>query len=892
MSLSCVITTLVFSISLFFLPGGARSAEINAFILHSYHQEYPWTKLENSGIVETLQNLSSQGDINFSTEYLDTKRVSYSINYTEFFVNYLRTKYSDFKPDIIFITDDNALRFMTDYRSRIFPNIPVVFCGVNDASYLEKSPSEDTYGIFEIKDISSNLQLINTLFPNIEKVTFIGDNSETYHTIHLQILSDAALNFPKYDLNFIAHRDLDQVENLIKATTNSVLVLTTIGGFHDSNDNVLSIKTIIQRLRSLGDYAIISMEDVYMQDGVLGGIVTSGKAQGRNAAELGYQLLSGESFNKTERFVNGPNIPIFDHHELVRLGLPTSRLPLDSVIVNQPLSIYQAFRGIFISVILSFAVLCVLIFFLLLSIGRRKKAEQELNASSNFLNSVLDNLPDIVFVKDAKNLNFVRLNRAGEAIFGETAEQVIGKNDYDFFSKNEADFLAEKDRDVLTSRKLHDIPFEQIHTSIGIRQFHTKKIPILDERGNPAFLLGISRDITEQMLANREKNELENRLKQSQKMESIGTLAGGIAHDFNNILSAIIGYTELAQQQPDISKGVKDLLDGTLKGAERAKELVSQILTFSRKSEQQKIPVILADIVEESLILLKSFLPSTIEIKNEIFSNNMILADPTQMHQVIMNLCTNGYHAMQNTGGILLVTLQEIDVDTSPKERVPDMVKGRYLHLAVTDLGKGMDREVLDRIFDPYFTTKGPDTGTGLGLAVVHGIVESHEGIIVVNSEIDRGTTVSVYFPVIESTEVDSEEEDSQSIDHAGVGNGELLLLVDDEPDIINLTESFLKKFGYRVHSFSDSQKALAHYKKEGGHYSAVITDMTMPNLTGVELAYEILELNSDAKIILCTGYSETINRTKALTMGISEYLEKPVSIKELLATVEGVLSK
>jgi len=892
MARASVLFKLLLFTLLLFQAEFVRAAAFNAFVLHSYHQEYPWTKLENSGLVETLRSMSPESDISFSTEYLDTKRVRFSHDYQEFFVNYLQTKYTGFQPDIIFLTDDNALKFITDNKSRIFPAVPVVFCGVNDTNLINKIPSTDTYGVFEVKDIQTNLQLIKKLFPGIEKVTFVGDNSETYQAIYRQILGAAALDYPEYDLNFIAHRDLVQVENLIRATSNTVLVLTTIGGFHDKDNQVLSIRTVIQRLRALGEYAIISMEDVYMQNGILGGIVTSGKTQGGKAAVLGFRLLTGKLIRGAEQYLTGENIPTFNHHELVRLGIPESRLPLESVIVNKPPSIYEEFKSFIFSALVTFGILCALIFFLLVSIVRRQKAEEKLKASRNFLNSVLNNLPDMVFVKEAKDLTFVSLNKAGEAILGESAENVIGKSDYDFFGQEEADFFTAKDREVLASKELLDIPSEQIQTSFGKRHLHTKKIPILDDNLNPLFLLGISRDITNVMIAAQERVELENMLKQSQKMESIGTLAGGIAHDFNNILSSIIGYTELAQHHADVTKEVRNLLDGTLKGAERAKQLVRQILTFSRKNDQEKKPVILADIVQESLTLLKSSLPSTIEIKNEMYSRGKIYADPTQMHQVIMNLCTNGSHAMQGNSGILLVNLQEIDTGISPVGNLQHMDKGRYLHLSVTDCGKGMAKEVLDRIFEPYFTTKNPESGTGLGLAIVHGIIKSHGGHIAVDSEKAGGTTVNVYLPMIDETEEGSEERDSQYFRHSGAESGELILLVDDEPDIINLTEIYLTDHGYRVHSFSDSHRALDQFKKKEEQYAVVITDMTMPNLTGVELAREILALNPSAKIILCTGYSDTIDQKKALSMGISQYLEKPVSINDMLAALDRVLSK
>lgn len=873
-----------------FFPDIGHSADIKAFILHSYHQEYPWTRQENRGIVNTLEKLTPENDLTISTEYLDTKRVRLTEEYKTFYSEYLRKKYDGFTPDILFASDDDSLQFMLEFRSKIFPDVPLVFCGVNDTSVAETIQETDIYGVFEVKDITANLQLFKKLFPDIEEVTFIGDDSGTYKAIHNQILSAAALDFPDYDLAFFAHRKFQQVENLIKAIPGKIIVLTTIGGFTDDNSQILPIGSVIRRLRGLGDFAIISMEDVYMMEGVLGGIVTSGEEQGRAAAVLAMQTLEGKSKENHQRFVNGANVPTFDHHELHRLYLPKTRLPADFIILNEPLSIYEEFRAVIISSLIAITILCMLIFFLLVSVNRRKKAEQDLKESRNFLTSVLDNLPDIVFVKDAEQLRFVRLNKAGEEIFEEKAENIIGKNDYDFFPSDDADHYTAKDRETLNKKQLVDIPIESIMTSSGKRYLHTKKIPILDSAGTPLFLLGISRDITQERIAAQERTELENKLQQAQKMQSIGTLAGGIAHDFNNILSSIIGYTELAQHQHDAPESVKKLLEGTLKGTERAKQLVRQILTFSRKNDQQKLPVILADIIQESLSLLKSTLPSTISIKDEMHTAQKVLADPTQMHQVVMNLCTNGYHAMEETGGLLVVNLAETEINDPADALVPQMKPGRYLHLAVTDSGKGMKDEIIDRIFDPYFTTKGPEAGTGLGLAVVHGIIQSHDGYIGVASEVSGGTTISVFLPVFEANDLDTPGVPTQEIKTYRSEMGESILLVDDEPDIVDLTETYLTTYGYRVTSFTDSEKAIKEYGSNWQDYDLVITDMTMPNIAGDELSRKMLAVNPLARIILCTGYSSTLNKEKALKLGISAYCEKPVSIDELLKVIYKVL--
>lgn len=405
----------------------------------------------------------------------------------------------------------------------------------------------------------------------------------------------------------------------------------------------------------------------------------------------------------------------------------------------------------------------ILILFLLGSNYRRKKAEMSLVESEQFLDSVLDNLPDMIFVKDAHDLRFVRLNRAAEKYFGKPVKEIIGKNDFDFFPQEEAEFFTRKDRETLSNRVLVDIPVEKIQTPVGERLLHTQKMPLYDRDGRAIYLLGISKDITEDIAMANERQELEEKLKQAQKMESIGTLAGGIAHDFNNILSSIIGYTELAQLQADKPEAVEKLLAGTLKGAERAKQLIRQILTFSRKGQMKHEIVALSDVVKEAVKLLRATLPSTVELVGKYNFSGVIQADSTQMQQVVMNLCTNGHHAMGDKGGTITVTVDEVRFEDNDKRPIPHMENGRYVELVITDTGKGMERETILRMFDPYFTTKGSDSGTGLGLAVVHGIVKTHGGYISVASEVGMGTSIHIFLPAAEGEQSETEKPDPET---------------------------------------------------------------------------------------------------------------------------------
>jgi signal transduction histidine kinase/CheY-like chemotaxis protein len=380
-----------------------------------------------------------------------------------------------------------------------------------------------------------------------------------------------------------------------------------------------------------------------------------------------------------------------------------------------------------------------------------------------------------------------------------------------------------------------------------------------------------------------QRHKLEEQLRQAYKMEAIGTLAGGIAHDFNNILSGIFGYAQLAEMNIHDHEKAKKYLGQIVKGGQRASALVQQILTFSRQAEHQKIPIKVSVILKEALKLLRSSIPTSIEIQQEIVSTARIMADPTQIHQVIMNLCTNAYQAMDDTGGVLAVGLHEIEnPDNSPGD-----MPGKYLVLEISDTGGGIEEKNLKRIFDPYFTTKEVGKGTGLGLSMVDGIVKKHNGRISVESRPGKGTRFQVFWPMVEQTIESPVPEESKQLQTRGT---EQILLVDDEIGILDSLEKILSRQGYRVSAFSEAVSALEMFKKQPDQFDLVITDMTMPKMTGDRLSAEILSVRKDMPIILFTGYNDKISKEKALTLGIRKYLQKPATGHELHAAIREIL--
>jgi PAS domain S-box-containing protein len=402
-------------------------------------------------------------------------------------------------------------------------------------------------------------------------------------------------------------------------------------------------------------------------------------------------------------------------------------------------------------------------------------------------------------------------------------------------------------------------------------------------------ILSIKRDISDWKKAGKERRNLEKQLYQAQKLEALGTLAGGIAHDFNNILFPIIGYTEMAMEDAPDNSILKTHLEEIFGAAKRASELVKQILAISRQRVEEPRPFKIQTLVKEVLKLLRAGIPSTIRIVQNIDNDcGPMMGDPTEIHQVIMNLCTNAFHAMQETGGELEVTLKQVHLKSEDVQGKIKLEPGPYAYLWVRDTGHGMGPEVLERIFDLYYTTKGVGKGTGLGLSLVHGIVMKNKGDIRVKSTPGKGSCFEVYLPLIFKNGIETEIQSPAPV----MGGDQSVLVVDDELSVTNMLTLQLTRLGYRVTTLNDSTAALDLFRSHPGRFDLVITDMTMPQMTGYDLARAMMAIRPDIPVILCTGFNEMINEEIARSAGIKSYLTKPVMKKDLAEAIRNAFDK
>jgi signal transduction histidine kinase/ActR/RegA family two-component response regulator len=419
-----------------------------------------------------------------------------------------------------------------------------------------------------------------------------------------------------------------------------------------------------------------------------------------------------------------------------------------------------------------------------------------------------------------------------------------------------------------------------------------EKIPVLRKTvratidGRPHYVTSIV-DLRSLKAAEAERKALEARLHQSQRLESIGTLAGGIAHDFNNMLASIMGFTELSIDDVRDNAGAVANLHEVLKAGRRAKELIQQILAFSRERDQDFRPMAMRPVINEALKLLRASLPTTVEIQSALEKIDPIMGDPTQIHQVLMNLATNAGHSMRASGGQLEVSLSQRQLKRDAVPGQPDLPPGRYALLEVTDTGCGMSAAVLERIYDPFFTTKDKSEGTGLGLSVVHGIVKSHQGAVTVESSPGRGTTFRIYLPTIQ--QLATTEAATAPVCPTG---SEHILVVDDEPQVLKMCASVLERLGYRVTARGNPSDALRLFCRQPQGFDLLLTDLTMPALTGDQLAGEVHRYRAELPVILFTGFSESLSKAACRQAGIHTVISKPILRHELAAAVRQALDK
>jgi PAS domain S-box-containing protein len=851
----------------------------NILLVNSYHQTMRWTQDMVTAVYDELQ--PDQNNLQLFIENMDTKRI-YHENYMEVFGTLLKEKYRDTTFDLILVADNNAFDFMRQRRDQLFPQIPVVFCGINNLDLGTIEELADFTGVEEIFDTAATVDLALQNHPDTEEIFVVNDYLTTGRAIVAKMRIQLEPYKDQVKIRYNENLSIAELNTQIRTLKPGTIVL--LGAFYSArhNNRVPGFYQSGVRLIEGSQVPVYTIYDFNIHKGVVGGKVASSYQQGKKMGQLAKEVLAGAKVKELPTINTGTTEYIFNFADLKRFSIAESDLPQGSKILNRPFSIYREYQSELILTGAFIILLLVIICALLISISRRHQAEQRLRENELKLKTIFNQSHALISLIAADE-TLIDINQPALAFCGRQKHELINRPFW------EAGYGQSADDKQLLQRALTDATTGQVikfeltaNSAVGEEHIFDITIsPVRDENGRTAYFVLERHDITHQA-------RLAEQLRHAHKMEAVGTLAGGIAHDFNNILSGILGFSEMNLLEPDCSETIRNNCEKINSAAIRARELVLQILTFSRKDNVRIELARIDQIVQETVDLLTKTLarniPMTVAIDPQ---TGWVMADKTQLHQVVMNLCTNACHANKDNGGQIFINLDAVSFDQTEEVGSETLKPGRYARLQVRDSGSGIAAEDLGRIYDPFFTTKKPGEGTGLGLSVVHGIIQNLGGAIAVTSRIAAGTVFTVWIPLS-----DEEPADQSATDDKGLVTGGLehILWVDDEAMLVNLGQQFLESLGYRVTAVESSREALELFRRQPHDFDLIFSDLVMPELTGEQLAKAALKIRDDVPIILCSGHSGTLDRDKALELGAKDLLTKPLRLKNLARKIRAAL--
>ncbi len=884
--LLCLITLLWGPLTL------ACAAETNParriLYLNSYHQTMDWSKDMLQATYDVL--LPDQNNIVLYIENLDTKYF-YNSTYLDGLASFFKIKYQDLTFDLIMVTDNNAYDFIRDYRDQLFPGIPVTFCSVNNLDVTAAEQLDGFTGVEEIFDTAATLDIATKLHPETKEVFVVNDYLSSGRAVEHEIRRQLTRYQTDLGFHYNDNLSVEELNEQIRELKPGSIVL--LGAFYSDSDNrhISDYQLMSEKLSENANVPIYTLYRFGIHKGVIGGKVASAYQQGANMAVLGQKILAGTDPDQLPVVRSGTTEYVFNFPELKRFGIRESLLPPGSEIINRPFSLYQTYQQEIHVLVVFIVLLLATIAVLLLNIRLRHNAETRLRENELKMKTIFNQSASFVSLLSPEG-QLIDTNKTALDFFNMSKDQVIGLpfwNESLWIEPDVMGRLVNESIARVARGETLQIEGRALSQSQEVHIFDIILSPVLDDSRKVVYLIAEGRDITKRKEAEAEREKLAGQLRQAQKLEAVGTLAGGIAHDFNNILSGILGFNELNLMQLDDPDKVRHNCDHIMAAASRGRELVNQILAFSRKDSEKKVLIEIHRVVEEALSLVRKTAPSSTTITLDIDSNSgWVLADETQLHQVVMNLATNACQAVNEDNGTVQVSLKAVTL-LSEDERRRELPPGAYARLEVADSGKGIPAEVLDKIYDPFFTTKQQGKGTGLGLAVVHGIIQSLQGRIEVESTQGVGTRFTIWVPLSEER---PEHGSSEDTNYPRSTRNEHILWVDDESMLAHLGKELLEVLDYRVTAVTSAKEGLRLFSEKPGDFDLIVSDQTMPELTGDRLAKAALKIRKEIPIIICTGYSTTLNETKVQEIGIRALLLKPLDLKDLARKVRQILDE
>jgi two-component system cell cycle sensor histidine kinase/response regulator CckA len=861
----------------------AQTPPPNVVILDSYHNGYAWSDNELTGLKERLAE--KYPSIDPPVEYLDAKRFP-DQDHLRTVGDYLIRKYGATKVDLVITLDNPALDMLLQRGKELFPGAPIVFAGYNGFSPQLLADHPKVTGIAEADDIAGTLQLALSLFPQAKKVFVISDATATGIATarEVQAIAPAFAN----RLEFTAAPALSFSELAVQIASLPSDALVLLLAFTTDRDGLtLPMQQSTTLLTSNAQVPVFTVLEPRLGFGTIGGSLVSGRDHGRAAGNMALRVLSGDDPSWIPVIQEVSSRPMFDYRILSKFNVPLSALSPGSVVINRPENFMEKYQSLVLGALAVFAVLFSLIVGLSATIVRRRRAERELAKSRTRIRAILNATGDLIIATDANRI-ITDCNSRIEPLFGYAPQEVVGHSMEILHLSSErfrrmADValpIIDREGSWRGEWEYRNKQGETVATEVTLTALKTKD-------GKPSGYVAVIRDIRERRRAQDTLRQAEEKLRQALKMEAIGRLAGGVAHDFNNLLTVIKGYGDLVIEKVGSENPIYAELQEIVRAAQQASMLTAQLLAFSRKQVFQPKSFDLNALVSELAKMLRRLIGEDIELSTSLARSPMsIKADPGQIEQVIMNLAMNARDAMPQ-GGKLFIQTEEAELPDSIRQEHPDSHPGRYVTLVVKDTGRGMDKETLSHLFEPFYSTKEKGRGTGLGLSTVYGIVIQSEGHITCQSARGRGTSFTIFLPL---REAGADRDKAPAGDGEPLGGSESILLVEDEEAVRKFVKSTLNSRGFSVRDTSNGKQALQLISDGETWPNLVITDVIMPKMSGKQLAERIRRFLPHTKILFISGYTGGATDVQDSEPDVSPLLQKPFGPEELVRKVRSVL--
>lgn len=856
----------------------ASSKQIEKVLLiHSFEPFIPFSVSVNQSIRSTLES-DQTVSIDFYSEYLDLARYPEN-DYPQFMLGYLRHKYAKKHLDLIFVMFNPALDFVLKYADELFPDTPIVFCAVEKHQIEGRSLRPSITGVLTEIDPKGTLDAALRLQPDTQKVIVIGGSHRNDKAYEAKVRLAFKEYEEKLDFTYLTDMSIGAMLASIRTLPKNTIVFY-ITMFQDGTGRAVLSRDVLALIARTTNAPVYSMFEPQIGYGIVGGNIISFEEQGKEAAQMGLEILHGRRPADIPISVSH-SAYVFDWRQLKRWNLSEGNLPPKSIVMFRQLTVWDEHKWKILGVIAFCLIESVFIAILLAQRVKRRKVEDALRESENKYRNIFENSPEGIFQTTSDGL-FISANPALARMCGFTSPQEMISS---ITNIGRQLYVDPEDRirlKALLEEQLFAEGFEtQLYNKKGdVLWVSINERAVLDAKGDLLYYEGTIEDITA-------RKHLESQLRQSQKMEAIGTLAGGIAHDFNNILTAISGYGSILLMDTGDHDKQRYYAEQILTASKRAANLTQSLLAFSRKQVVELKPCTLNTILRSIEKLLRRLITEDIDLKIVFADPDVtIIADQTQMDQVLMNLTTNARDAMPK-GGNLTIEAKAVFLEGESLQNFKVGASGEYALISVTDTGFGMDEKTREKIFEPFFTTKEVGKGTGLGLSMVYGILKQHNGHIDVYSEPGKGTICKVYIP---STK--AQAEDLRQIDRKVRGGTETILLAEDNDQLRRLTREVLLTNGYVVIEATDGEDAVERFMEHKDTINLIILDVVMPKKNGKD-AYDAMQrVRSDIKVLFTSGYTGDIVIDKGIYDGEVNFISKPFSPKDLLFKVRYILDR